>query len=528
MSRTEATADDPKSHSARTPSLRRRAGNADARARRAIKSTSGKTAASVALPARNTLTSAVKKTDLHQATRAQTLRDRARRVVADLEPPVELSPAVRQSGLSLETEKDVLDLALRIGESMVSTGASVASSTTAMLRVGRAYGVTSLFVDITFTSISATIEREDAPITRIRVVALRSPDYSRLAALGKLVSDAGVLPLPNALARLDSILAQSHPYRRGVVTIALGAMAAGVAILVGGGIFAALVAFGTTVMIDRTLRWMRNRGLPYLFQQALGAAIATGVALVLIRGKEYFSWGQLVPPSVVVASGIVVLLAGLSTVGAAEDAIAGFPLTAAARTFEVVLYTAGIVIGVGIVLDFGGRIGIPLNIIVLGTPEPPWFLQMVAGAVISAGWAVASYSLPRTILVATGVGALAAGAAKLMLSLGFGGITSSFIAALFVGFLAYALSEKLGVLPVVVTICGITPLLPGLAIYRAMFTAVESNNVLEGASLLVGAAGIGLALAAGVTLGQFLAAPIEGEMGRWQRRISRRGRGSRA
>ncbi len=48
--------------------------------------------------------------------------------------------------------------------------------------------------------------------------------------------------------------------------------------------------------------------------------------------------------SLVLASSIVVLLAGLSLVGAAEDAISGFPVTATARAFEVVTLTAGIVV----------------------------------------------------------------------------------------------------------------------------------------------------------------------------------------
>ncbi|WP_163785765.1 threonine/serine exporter family protein, partial [Proteus mirabilis] len=43
------------------------------------------------------------------------------------------------------------------------------------------------------------------------------------------------------------------------------------------------------------------------------------------------------PPSLVVGSGIVVLLAGWSLVGSAEDAISGFYVTAGTRAFETVL-----------------------------------------------------------------------------------------------------------------------------------------------------------------------------------------------
>ncbi len=460
----------------------------------------------------------------------ESFRARARRVVRDVLPPDNLAPAVQDSGLSLQTEKAVLDLALRVGESMVSTGASVASVTAAMLRLAHSYGVHSLYVDATFVSLTVTVEGPEVPMTRVRVVTLRAADYSRLAALAELVDDAvsGTLLLPDALERLDEILRRRHPYRRAVVTIALGAMAAGVAILLGGGLRAAAVAFGTTVIIDRTLRVVSRRGLPSLFQQALGAGIATSVALLLLWAQSEFGWNQVgLPASVVVASGIVVLLAGLSTVGAAEDAIAGFPLTAAARTFEVILNTVGIVIGVGIVLDVGNRIGVPLTLVVDEAQAAPWYLQMIAGAIISGGWAVASYALFRTVIVAFVVGAVAAGGLVFTGYSGFGPVTSSFLAALFVGFGAYAVSDRLRVLPVVITICGITPLLPGLAIYRAMFTTVDSNNFIEGATLMLSAVGIGLALAAGVTLGQYLAVPFGRKLDRWQLRIQSRARGNR-
>ena len=100
-----------------------------------------------------------------------------------------------------------------------------------------------------------------------------------------------------------------------------------------GGWLVALLAAVTTALIERLMRGLDRRGLPLFFQQVAGAAVATGVAVLLVaRHVEVRS-------SVVVAAGIVVLLAGLSLVGAAQDAISGFPVTAAARAFEVMTLT---------------------------------------------------------------------------------------------------------------------------------------------------------------------------------------------
>jgi uncharacterized membrane protein YjjB (DUF3815 family) len=62
------------------------------------------------------------------------------------------------------------------------------------------------------------------------------------------------------------------------------------------------------------------------------------------------------------------------------------------------------------------------------------------------------------------------------------------------------------VAPLVVTLAGITPLLPGLTAYRGFYQlAVE--GLAEGLVTVTLALAIGLALAAGVTLGDFVARP---------------------
>lgn len=461
----------------------------------------------------------------------QPLRERARRVVADAGPPtVPILVPRTKSGLTAEVERSVLDLVLRTGEAMISTGAPAGDVTAALLRLAAGFGVTSCQIDITFIAIIASIDRDDDPITQMRVINVRTADYSRLDALIRLVDDAGArrIDLAEAHHRLDAIVAAPHPYRRWLVTVALGVMAAGVAVLLNGGWLTALVAAVTTMLVDRILRMLRNKGVPYLFQQAVGAGIATLVALGLIWSRERFGWSdELLPPSLVVASGIVVLLAGLSLVGAAEDAISGFPLTAAARGFEVVLYTVGIVVGIGFVLDLGQRLGVPLRITDLSTLSTPVVLQVVAGGVIAGAWAIASYTRAGTVAFVVPVGAVAVAAYLGFRELALGASTSTFAAALVVGLLAGAAGPRLHAPPLVVSICGITPLLPGLAIYSAMFALVESGNLIEGVGDLLGAAGIGLALAAGVTLGEFLATPLGAEADRWKRRVRLRARGSR-
>lgn len=103
----------------------------------------------------------------------------------------------------------------------------------------------------------------------------------------------------------------------------------------------------------------------------------TGVAVLLV------AWDVDVSSSLVVAAGIVVLLTGLSLVGAVEDAISGFPVTAAARAFEVVTLTAGIVVGIVSVLDLAHRAQFPLDVVDASPTTVPVLVQLAASAGIA-------------------------------------------------------------------------------------------------------------------------------------------------
>ncbi|WP_188484663.1 threonine/serine ThrE exporter family protein [Cellulomonas carbonis] len=454
---------------------------------------------------------------------------RRRRVVRALAQRVGGGPSEVRAGLRSRPGgpdpvmiRDVLELALRVGEAMLSLGAAAVDVQQAVRGVVKAFGLTGAQADLTFTAITVSYDRagDGRPVTMVRIVQERIPDYGRLQGVVELArrireepvaADDAAAALDAAHDELDAIISAPQTYRRWVVTVALSALAAAVAVLLGGGPAVALVAAVTTTLIDRVVWSLRRRGLPEFFLQAAGAAVAALVAVAL------FLWAPLVgidlsvlPPSLVVAAGIVVLLAGLSLVGAAEDAISGFPITAGARTFEVVLLTAGIVTGIVGVLDVARRMGVPLVL-----ADPPGALAPVpvavsAAAVIAAAWAVASYARPRAVAVAAAAGAVSWGAFEATTALGVGPVVASAAAATVVGFLSEWGAPRLRMPSIVTSVCGIVPLLPGLAIYRGLFAVVEggTGGLLTGVSILLGAAMVGLGIAAGVTLGEFLGAPL--------------------
>src|SRR5918998_2062754 len=447
------------------------------------------------------------------------LPDRAWRAISGSGPPTApFGLRAQPSRVDDLTAHAALGLALRIGESMLAVGASAADVTATVLRVADAYGLTSCQVDVTFTSLTVSYDRDDAlPLTLMRIVRPRGMDYSRLQGITDLARaiGAGSLEIEDAHRRLDRIVSAPDPYRRPIHALGWAGVAGSIGFLLGGGWLVALVAALTTAAIEQMIRALNRRGLPMFFQQAAGAAVATGVAVLLVV------WDVDVRSSLVVAAGIVVLLAGLSFVGAAEDAISGFPVTAAARAFEVLTLTAGIVVGIAGVLDLARRAQLPLSVADPATSSVPFVVALAAAAGMSGFWALASYARARAVGIATVTGVLAWTMYWVAGTLGAGPAVASATAAVVVGFCGESMTDRLRIPPLLVAVCGIVPLLPRPAIYRGLFAIAVEADIAGGLDALVGAAAIGLGLAAGVALGRYFGRPFGGRRDRFARRVRR-------
>ena len=445
--------------------------------------------------------------------------ERAWRAIGGNSPPTApIGLRAQPSRMDDLTAHAALGLALRIGASMLAIEASAADVTATVLRVAAAYGLTSCQADVTHTSITVSYDRENAvPLTAMRIVRASRTDYTRLQGITDLARAvcAGDIEVEEAHRRLDRVVSAPATYRRAVHALAWAGVAGCFGLVLGGGWLEALLAALTTALIEQGLRVLNRRSLPLFFQQAAGAAFATGVAVLLL------AWDVDVRSSLVVAAGIVVLLAGLSLVSAAQDAINGFPVTAGARAFEVVTLTAGIVVGIAGVLDLAQRARLPLTVADTSS-SVPFAVALAASAGIAGFWALASHARPRAVVLAAIAGALAWTTFWALGGTGAGPALASGVAAVVLGFCGELLTDRLRVPPQLVAVCGIVPLLPGLAIYHGLFAIVVDADIQGGLTALVGAAGVGLALAAGVTLGEYLGRPISARRDRYDERVRRR------
>lgn len=409
-----------------------------------------------------------------------------------------------------------LDLALRIGEILLSSGAGAADVTATMLAVTRACGVNHVVADVTFVDLAVRHQPtlDEPAVIQIRRVTRRAVDYADLVEVDDTVNRlvAGELTRTEARDQVARIVSTGHQRHRWAVTLGWGLMGTGVALTLGGTPVVCLLAFLAACAIDATQMLLPRYRIPAFYQQAAGGFVATIIAVAAAATPLD------VNPSRVVTTGIVMLLAGVGILGATQDALNGFPVTASARLIDATLDTTGIIVGVGAGLTVGDLAGIGLPSFKPGAAGLAEAGVTVVGASLAAAsFAFASYAPLRSLVAVALVGALGQGVLLAVDSSDAGRTWGSAAAAVTIGAVCYLVAGRFRVPPLVVVVPAIVPLLPGIEIYRGLALLAEGKDgVLQLASALATA----LALAAGVILGQYLARPLRREAHRLEFRLS--------
>ncbi|MFC7496378.1 MULTISPECIES: threonine/serine ThrE exporter family protein [unclassified Nocardioides] len=410
-----------------------------------------------------------------------------------------------------------LDLALRVGEVLLNSGAGASDVAGAMLDVTRACGVRRVSADVTFVDLSLHHQPSaDQPAaTQVRRVIRRPVDYHQLTRVEELMQDLvdERVDVAEARARMARIVSGGRYRPRWAATLGLGVMGAGVALTFGGDIVVCALAFLAACAIDRTKVRLAGEALPPFYQQVAGGLIASGIAVAASATPLD------VNPSRVVTAGIVVLLAGVGLVGAMQDAIMSFPVTASARLVDAVLATVGIIAGVAGGLALSGLLNVDLVNYKPGAVGFADNATAVAGAgLAAAAYAYSCYAPMRAVAVVAGVAAVAKALATVFSGGDLGAPWGAAVAATAIGLASYLVSGRVRVPPLAVVVPSIAPLLPGLAIYRGLALLAEGK---DGVSELATAAMTAVALASGVILGHYLAQPMRQEARRLGSRIAR-------
>ena len=413
-----------------------------------------------------------------------------------------------------------MDFCLRVGELLLASGAGAADVTATMQTLAWHFGLRYPDIDVTFTSLSMTyqVSPEEPPLIQMRQVKQRDIDYEDLTLVDHLVRDvlADQVDLAGARSALARIVSSGHSTPRWAISLGWGLMCSGVGILLRGDVTVVAIAFLAAVCIDRLQLRMAKRRLPFFYQQVAGGAVAT----LLAAGAA--GVGVVEDPSLVITANIIMLLAGIGFMGALQDALSGFYITAGARLTEALLATAGIIAGVSGGLTVADVAGVELRRVGMASSTWETLTPVALGAALCAGaFAFASYAPRRIILPIALIAGVAISISQSISIQGFGRAWPTALAAFFVGLVSYTVSGRLRVPPLVVVVSAVVPMLPGLSIYRGLALMAEGGTATsQGLLAMISAASIATALSAGVILGEYVAQPLKREAHRLESRLA--------
>ena len=423
----------------------------------------------------------------------------------------------RQGQLPSTQQGLALELAIRIGDLLQSSGQSVNDTVVIIRRICQAYGLRRVHVDITYTAIVASYYPGEGqgPVTAMRTVEPASPNLTKTVAINKLVDDiAAGEPLPVALERFDEIRAMALPYPRWLATLGNSSIGLAIQLFYTTSPAVLVVALVTGVALNRLLHFLAARSMPVFFQQLAGGwlIVAITAAISWMGRHDVIAVFHGLNPTLIAVGGIVQLVAGMKFVGAGQDAIDGFYVTATARLLQVVMLTAGIVAGLVSGLMIAARVGVFVYI----SPDPinhgAIWAQYVGAVLAAVFYAVGGFSDRRTIALAGGGAALAWFGFNTALAAINGVIFADFLAALVAALITTMLVRRTTIPGFAVVNGSLLVLVPGLRVYNGLLQMVGTNLVPaspnEGASTLMVAVGVALAIAAGASLGMYVGRPV--------------------
>ncbi|MDR0435256.1 MAG: threonine/serine exporter family protein [Propionibacteriaceae bacterium] len=413
------------------------------------------------------------------------------------------------------TEGLAMELALRIGDLLFSSGMSTQDTILTMRRILIAYGLTRAQVDITHTFIVASYYPGDGlpPITSVRIVKPAVANLAKVEAIGWLVERIGRgMPLEKAMRTFDSIRAKPLPYPTWLAILGESLISVTIQLTYTTSPRVLLIALVTGVLLNLFLRGLARLALPPFFLQLAGGWFTVGFAAFVSWADGRISFFDGVDPTLVAVGCLWQLVAGMKFVAAVQDAIDTNYVTATARLLQVVMLTGGIVAGLVSGLIVLNRIGVLVFISATPLERGPLGPQLIGATALAAVYLVGNYASLRTIALASAMAVLAYGGWFLTIAAGFGPIASSFVGAFASALVASLLVRQSSLPGFAVVAAAMIPLVPGSRLYYAMIQMVGTVNMpadMElGVNTLGVALGIGLAIAAGASIGVFFGRPL--------------------
>lgn len=239
--------------------------------------------------------------------------------------------------------KEILDLAVSMGEELLKNGAEIYRVQETVEHVMKAYGAEDFNVFVLTNGIFATIHenREDAG-SIVRNVPIGTVNLEKIAVINQMSREIcqGTCSICQAKKQLEQCRKTSVMPKRLLIP-ACGIGSAGFCYLLGGHPFDSLFSFFLGMLLQWFLLGAEERHVSKFLTDILGSAMVTIGGLVLYVLGLHIQFDR------VIIGGIILLMPGVALVTAIRDLFNGDYLSGGIRLMDALLTGMSIAIGVG-------------------------------------------------------------------------------------------------------------------------------------------------------------------------------------
>jgi len=418
---------------------------------------------------------------------------------------------------SLSPNLRALRLAMTASDLLLSMGVAANSVVSQALDITEAYCDQPASVTITYNLLYIAQIRgfAEEPLTLVRPIPFRDVNNMTIQAVQRLIREIrrDGLTLDDAEARMDKILNHPANYPAWVPRLATVAIAPTVVLMYTTDWRAVTLTALAALIVERIVSILGSKlSVPFFKQAAASTFVTLFAAAVAWLGRHNVTLFAGMDPTLIVVGGIFLLISGLAIVGAVQDALEEYYLTATARLLRVTLMTLGIVAGI----LFGTYLARKLNIGIAVSPNPlqltELHFQILGGGLVAMTQTLATQTRLRAILWAGLVGGSSLAVMYASTHLGISIVAATGVAAFYVGAIA-SLSSRLWRTPSSgIIACGILPLVPGVTLYTGLMQLVNyppgNPQFMTGVATMFSTISAALAIAIGASLGSLLIRPL--------------------
>ncbi len=394
-----------------------------------------------------------------------------------------------------------MQLILMTGELLMANGAATERIMRDMLRAATYMDITSdkISIHVNYTTLMLNINDDDHSYTEFRKCRHHGVNMTVLADISNLTWTAikenySLEKYEEELHRLENM---PSPYPPLLSALSAGLACGGICKLFG----CDWISFFCTVLSAAIGFAVRRLCNIYGFNVYAGTAISAFAATALACFFQSVS-GTSTPSYPMIAAALF-LIPGIPLINAVDDMLNNYIMAGTTRLTHTMLIIGSMTFGISIALWVGNVTDftrVPIQ------PEDIYLSQTLAAALAGAGYA-AIFNLPGRLLPVVALGAVIAVDVRnlMVIQLDSNLVAGSFLGAAILGVAAQKAIHWFHTPGSVLTIPSVIPLMPGVLLYRLLFsilniTTIDAQTLLVGIRSGVEAATVVIAMAVGVTI----------------------------